>query len=497
MMIWKIWRGGKRLGALCLSAILLLGLCTLTGAAEAQTLPGDVNGDGAVDLRDMTALERWLSPDWEQEIRAGNADVNADRRVDEQDLRDLCLWLLGDLVPAGMAGLPDDLAAYACLSTERSEAGVEVRSFRYGESSLGRDLVCWCLTAGDWDRTVLLNFEIHGFEDAYARDGQLLVDLGEAVIRHFADTAGPLSGCRLLVIPSANPDGLAEGTTNKGFGRCNAQGIDLNRDFDASHIVYTEEGNRTESPFSAVESRAMRDLVLRCRPDVVMDLHGWENCTIGSSALAETFSLYAGLNHKKELTQNAHGYFSYWAQLQGAEALLVEFAAPDDIPEEGVFTALEAVLAGEYGFGGSRQPDPELTACGEITAFLQGGGRQYVQRAPGESGEEYGWIGPEDECRIRQIYADGWCKVLYPVGSLTKTGFCPVSAFLDTEARVEPRPGSVPVNTGVYADPALTRRIGSVWSTDSFTVLAERPDALQIVFPLDSGGWKLGWIPRG
>lgn len=47
-----------------------------------------------------------------------------------------------------------------------------------------------------------------------------------------------LHGCRLLIIPCANPDGIAEGTINDGFGRCNAYGIDLNRDFDAEHAVF-------------------------------------------------------------------------------------------------------------------------------------------------------------------------------------------------------------------------------------------------------------------
>ncbi len=256
---------------------MLLGICSLTGAAVGQPLPGDVNGDGLVNLRDLTSLERYLAPGWSQVIYLENADVNGDRAVNDSDIRDLRLWLVGDWAPAAASGLPEDLSAYTLLDSERTAAGVDVLRFRYGVSCLGRDLVCLCLTAGEWERTVLLNFEIHGFEDAYDRDGQLLVDLAESVAEHFSAQPELLSGCRLLLIPSANPDGLAEGTTNQGFGRCNAQGIDLNRDFDASHVVYTDSRNATPAPFSAVESRAMRDLVLSCSPDVVMDMHGWEN----------------------------------------------------------------------------------------------------------------------------------------------------------------------------------------------------------------------------
>ena len=147
--------------------------------------------------------------------------------------------------------------------------------------------------------------------------------------------------CRLLIIPCANPDGIAEGVTKDGFGRCNADGVDLNRDFDANHVVKPKGRNYTPYPFSAPESRALRDLVWASNPDVVVDFHGWLNYTIGSSDLAEVFSLHTGLYQQKELSTSATGYFAYWAQLQGAEAILVEFTNTESIVTEDVIAAVD------------------------------------------------------------------------------------------------------------------------------------------------------------
>ena len=457
---------------------------------------GDINGDGVVNLRDVTTLTRHFSENWKDTvIRRENSDVNSDNDVTLEDIAALKRWLLGDGTAAGR--LPQDLAQYELLSASTGENGVSVLSFRYGTSVQGRDLACWCLSKGSWDRTVLVNLEIHGFEDAYAKDGQVLVDLGNQLVEHYSKQYD-LHNCRLLVIPQCNPDGLIEGTTNNGFGRCNAEGIDLNRDFDASHIVYSDARNYTQSPFSAVESRAMRELVLSCRPSVVLDLHGWENCTIGSSAVAETFSLHTGLNHKKELTDSAHGYFSYWAQLQGAEALLVEFKDSSNVKQTQVCAALDDILAGNYGAHASQYPlDAAYAGFRDITAYAATSDRIYVQRQVGEEGTEYGWIdGANDKCTIRQIYDNGWCKVIYPAGNLFKTGFCKVESFIDTANQVAHYQSSVSADTPVYATSDQNKQIGSVWSTDTFTVIAEKGGMLQILYPLDAGGYKLGWIVK-
>ena len=214
----------------------------------------------------------------------------------------------------------------------------------YGSSENGRDLIYYSISPDNYTSTLLMVFAIHGYEDAYAKDGQLLVDLAEYLKEHYKETSQTeMANTRVLIVPCANPDGLYEGTTNNGFGRCNAKGIDLNRDFDALHKVFNSVRNYTQHPFSAKESQALRDLINLESPDAVLDMHGWENCTIGDGKLADVFKTYVNLNHKTEFNSNCNGYLSYWAHLQGCESLLVEFKNTS-IPKDSVVKAINKIL---------------------------------------------------------------------------------------------------------------------------------------------------------
>ena len=197
----------------------------------------------------------------------------------------------------------------------------------YGQSEQGRDLICYSISDANYHTTILLTFAIHGFEDSYKRDGQALTDTALNLIDYYKNTGLP-SSIRLLIVPSANPDGLSEGKTQNGFGRCNAKGIDLNRDFAANHKVRKKGRYYTPYPFSAKESRALADLVLTQKPDIVIDFHGWINCTIGDQQLAQIFRQELNLPHKKAFTSTNYGSFAYWSHKQGAKALLVEFKSP-------------------------------------------------------------------------------------------------------------------------------------------------------------------------
>lgn len=536
----------KRLKLLTIAATVLAGNGRCAEFAQAGTqYRGDVNQDGVVNLKDVTLLRRILSEgDGSVSIDSRIMDVNGDGVVNLKDITYLRRYLAGGwnielpeipqetvtpeptqepepVEPTVMpeptsepepiepsvtpeptkepdqGALSEDLQNYEILTTTTSTEQVTCTSFRYGTSTQGRDLVCWSIQQGSYDRTVFLNFEIHGWEDEYAKDGQLLVDLGNYLVDYFSKQ-DDLHQCRLLIIPSCNPDGLAEGVTNNGFGRCNAEGIDLNRDFDASHVAYTSGRNYTLSPFSAVETRAMRDLVQTCHPTVVIDFHGWENCTIGSCDLAEVFSTHVGINHKKELMTNAHGYFSYWAQLQGAEALLVEFKNSASLVQENVAASVEEIVKNNYG---QKQNDYELAEAYQnfqnIQCYAASDGKVYVQSAVGETGTGYGYIdGASDLCTISQIYANGWCKVKYPAGSAgyTKTGYCKTTEFIDETSQVTPYQAKVSETVKVYRTAEGTTQLGSVWSTDTFTVVAKKGGMAQIIYPLDNGGYKMGWL---
>lgn len=58
------------------------GICTVCGEKEQSTTLGDVNGDGSVDARDLSALMKLLADDSEDTV----GDINGDGSVDARDL---------------------------------------------------------------------------------------------------------------------------------------------------------------------------------------------------------------------------------------------------------------------------------------------------------------------------------------------------------------------------------------------------------------------------
>lgn len=77
----------------------------------------------------------------------------------------------------------------------------------YGESENGRDLTYYSIAPANYTSTILLNFAIHGYEDAYARDAKLLVDrrsrssahsIGQRPIRSVPGERAASSGTELF-----------------------------------------------------------------------------------------------------------------------------------------------------------------------------------------------------------------------------------------------------------------------------------------------------------
>lgn len=462
----------------CFALVLLIVLAVTAPYALAET--GDVNGDGAVDARDSMALRNYLvgNPGG---IRAANADINADNQVDMKDI-----VLLERLVESSAGN--DSVI-------EPVDEGVAVQNIVYGQSESGRDLVCTIIEPKQYSRTILSIFAIHGFEDWYAHDGQELVETAQLAIEHFQDPEA-LADCRLMIVPLANPDGLYDGTTNNGFGRCNASGIDLNRDFDAAHVSTTSARNYTLYPFSAPESRALRDLVNAYAPDIVLDCHGWENCTIGDSELASVFYAQMGLQHRVVFSDNAHGYFSYWAHQQGALALLVEFSEPG-FDRQGFLNAMERLAKGDYDDEtGAYEPDGALGGFTGVKTYALSTGKvpTYLDFDGDQAGSIYG---SEDLCTIQKFYKNGYVRVSYPIPTGQKTAYCPLEDFIAPGQRVDIAPVSFESNQTVYRRGDLSQSIGTVYATDVSYCVARADTAIQIIYPLDAGGWKMGWVPVG
>ena len=149
------------------SLILFVLLVALTAFSLAET--GDVNGDGAVDARDSTALRDYLVGN-PGRIHTSGADLNADNRVDLKDL--VLLERLLDTLPE------DDPPP-----VDPEEDDVTVRNIVYGQSESGRDLVCTVMEPKQYSRTILAIFAIHGYREIKPPNKSLYMVLSKFSIR--------------------------------------------------------------------------------------------------------------------------------------------------------------------------------------------------------------------------------------------------------------------------------------------------------------------------
>lgn len=204
-------------------------------------------------------------------------------------------------------------------------------SFVYGQSTLGRDLICHRIGQEDAPNSFLWFFAIHGFEDAFDRDGQVLKDVAGLMIDHYRSHPEKLTDYVLYIVPCTNPDGLEEGTSKGGFGRCNANGLDINRDFPTGWKKMTASLYLTgDEPFTTKEAQAIRDLVERIQPTYAADVHGWMDCIYGDRELAKPFMKHVGLPYRK---YSGGGMLAQWLDEVTQAGILIEL--PDKPHRDG------------------------------------------------------------------------------------------------------------------------------------------------------------------
>lgn len=224
--------------------------------------------------------------------------------------------------------------AYACPCVALGESASQSpgEAFVYGLSESGRELICHRIGDPQAAHSLLLTFGVHGFEDAYDHDGQVLRLIAHRVIDYFAENPKQLSDLCLYIVPSANPDGLLDGTTHNGFGRCNAAGLDVNRDFPIGWSEdYRVRYKTGDTPFSSAEARAIRDLVEKISPTYGVDVHGWIDAVYGSGSAADLFAQSFGMRIR---SIRSGGTLAQWLDSVLSEGVLLEL--PPD-PDEGAY----------------------------------------------------------------------------------------------------------------------------------------------------------------
>lgn len=213
--------------------------------------------------------------------------------------------------------------------------------FVFGASEQGRDLVVH--QVGDGEAAALMVFGVHGFEDKYDRDGQVLADIAHELLKLCRQDPSVLNGHSLYVVPCLNPDGLTQGKSENGFGRCNANGLDINRDFPVEWTRKTTARNRTgDAPFATAEARALRDLVQTIRPVCAVDVHGWINGVYGQADMAACFQEAFGFEYR---TYRGGGMLAQWLEQETGAAVMVELPA-NPYPDDFVSTCAQRLLQG-------------------------------------------------------------------------------------------------------------------------------------------------------
>ena len=154
-----------------------------------------------------------------------------------------------------------------------------------GRSVRGRPIMAQIL--GEGSDTTLIMSTIHGSE---AAGTPLVEELADYLRQHHQ----LLEGRRVVLLPVANPDGMAAGT------RENIRGIDLNRNFQAGNRINNETNGLR--PLSEPESRAIQTVIQQYSPDRIVSIHQPLNCVDydgPARALAARMAQYCDLPVKK------------------------------------------------------------------------------------------------------------------------------------------------------------------------------------------------------
>lgn len=208
-----------------------------------------------------------------------------------------------------------------------------VSKVKYGTSGQGRSLYYYKI--GNGKKTLLLNYAIHGYEDAWAQDGYELSKMANATIKNLAkrDSGKGLNDWSVYIIPSSNPDAIVNGYTNDGRGRAQmSAGIDVNRDFPTNFKQNSTARNKTgASALTSPEARALAKLTknLKSKSEnmVVVDVHGWLNTAYGDQKVSKYFANQYGFS-TQGLNKNNGGYYAAYAESLGADVSLVELPKP-------------------------------------------------------------------------------------------------------------------------------------------------------------------------
>ena len=217
-----------------------------------------------------------------------------------------------------------------------------VSGLKVAGDSRGQDLKYYKIGKGP--NVLFATFSVHGFEDEWSHDGQELTYIAEQFKSKLLQMQDMdiENKWTIYIFPSVNPDGANYGWTNNGPGRTTLyssapgnQGVDLNRCWHIAGTKYqtfdTARNYNGTAGFQANEAVSLRNFLTSHQStsgkNIVIDLHGWLNETIGDSGLGAYYRTQFGMS--KHIGSYGAGYLINWARstLKNCRSTLVEMPA--------------------------------------------------------------------------------------------------------------------------------------------------------------------------
>ena len=174
--------------------------------------------------------------------------------------------------------------------------------------------------------------------------------------------------------------------------------------------------------------------------------------------------------------------------------MLVEFTNSRSVNENKLIKSVDRLIKGEYEVSPKNETYQKFDT---ITCYTLSTGHEKTYQYFNKPYSSESYIdGQTDEVVILRIYENGWINAQYPITNGYKAAFCTLDKFISPSEQVQMYKLNVSSNTTVYKRKDLLEYFGKVYPTDEIYVVAQTNNALQVIYTLDSGGWKMGWIPK-
>lgn len=281
------------------------------GPAESYASIGAVNCEDIItydtndSVFDMTYIEYYIS----------GSDMKKSGYIYKSKIKNI-----GDLEHNHLTSLSDSYLYFG-------------NKIKYGESQLKRALYYY--KSGTGNNHLYLIFAQHGWEDGtlsgnyYHGDGDMLVRIAKYFLEQFTSSDELsisqrnqiMNNWTIFVYPCNNPDGIVNGYSNNGFGRCLYNGIDANRSWPGNFVVDTSRRNYTSGQYlNASELEALYNSLISnigSGENVLIDIHGWQNMilTRDSNIANYYYNQFHNIHNGfyKKTPVNDSGYLIRWA----------------------------------------------------------------------------------------------------------------------------------------------------------------------------------------